>query len=312
MDIPTSELFAPAGPGRTFESFVDASGRAEAIWFPFTDKPWLKVWTVSPSKPAASRAVSAPYNYPFSDTIPQPVARMADLLVTATRAPPVRRLEYEIAKAGLAATRSLDLWGQSKDVQLYIKSSTLRVDEWGYAVLALAPTCSGCCTARRREVHRAAADLPRRGQLPDERPGRVGWDASAGSATAGASPPLSAPRRAPDRPEWDTVVWINLLTFAGTRDSLAFYRDFERWVLATFDGTRATLRPEWAKGWAFTATQPPPTRSRLVRHPGARRRRPFRRRGLRVGPTAASTHTTPTVSSATASSSAGARTNLPA
>ena len=44
VNIPASEMFAAAGSGgRTFDSFLQKSGRAEAIWFPFTDKPWLKV-----------------------------------------------------------------------------------------------------------------------------------------------------------------------------------------------------------------------------------------------------------------------------
>ena len=41
----------------------------EAIWYPFTDAPWLKVWTVSPRRPPGARVVRAPYNYPFSDTL---------------------------------------------------------------------------------------------------------------------------------------------------------------------------------------------------------------------------------------------------
>jgi len=45
-DIPWQELFAaPGSPGRTYESFVEKSGRVEAIWFPFTQTPWLKIWT---------------------------------------------------------------------------------------------------------------------------------------------------------------------------------------------------------------------------------------------------------------------------
>ena len=69
-DVPAAELFAaPGSPGRTFAGFLEESGRVEAIWYPFTDAPWLKVWTVSPRRPASSRLVRAPYNYPFSDTL---------------------------------------------------------------------------------------------------------------------------------------------------------------------------------------------------------------------------------------------------
>jgi hypothetical protein len=62
--------------GRTFADFLDRYGRAEAIWFAFTDKPWLKVWSIEPTRPLSSRAVTEPYNYPFSDNIPEPLARL--------------------------------------------------------------------------------------------------------------------------------------------------------------------------------------------------------------------------------------------
>ena len=61
-DVPADELFAaPGARGRTFASFLEANGRVEAIWYPFTDAPWLKVWTVSRRRPASSRAVTKPY-----------------------------------------------------------------------------------------------------------------------------------------------------------------------------------------------------------------------------------------------------------
>ncbi|MBE1188482.1 FAD-linked oxidase, partial [Escherichia coli] len=78
VNIPASEMFAAAGSGgRTFDSFLQKSGRAEAIWFPFTDKPWLKVWTPTPRCPFGARAVNGPFNYPFSDNIPK---ALSDLL----------------------------------------------------------------------------------------------------------------------------------------------------------------------------------------------------------------------------------------
>ena len=85
VDVPVSELFAPPGSvGRTFESYVAQAGRVEAIWYPFTNEPWLKVWSVSPDRPAPSRPVSGAYNYPFSDLIPLPVAALASRSFSAT------------------------------------------------------------------------------------------------------------------------------------------------------------------------------------------------------------------------------------
>ncbi|MBC8831419.1 FAD-linked oxidase, partial [Escherichia coli] len=56
-------------------------GRVEAIWFPFTSSPWLKVWTPTPSKPFLSRAVTQPYNYPFSDSISQSISDLVKRIV---------------------------------------------------------------------------------------------------------------------------------------------------------------------------------------------------------------------------------------
>jgi FAD/FMN-containing dehydrogenase len=43
VDIPGREIFAAPGARteRTFADFVDQAGRVEALWFPFTDNPWL-------------------------------------------------------------------------------------------------------------------------------------------------------------------------------------------------------------------------------------------------------------------------------
>jgi hypothetical protein len=75
MNIDWKDMFpAPVDPKHPQEHsmawHLRHSGRAEAIWFPFTDKPWLKVWTVTDGhKPTASRKVDGPCNYPFSDDL---------------------------------------------------------------------------------------------------------------------------------------------------------------------------------------------------------------------------------------------------
>ena len=68
------------------------------------------------------------------------------------------------------------------------------------------------------------------------------------------SPQLSALRPRPDRPEWDTAVWIDVLTIFGTPHSIGFYREMEQWMLGNYTGSYAAVRPEWSKGWAYSAT----------------------------------------------------------
>jgi hypothetical protein len=80
-----------------------------------------------------------------------------------------------------------------------------------------------------------------------DRLGDVGLASAQPAALASTSP------RA-DHPEWDSVVWLNLLTLPGTPGEYRFYREMEQWTLKTFDGAWAAARPEWSKGWAFSNT----------------------------------------------------------
>jgi FAD/FMN-containing dehydrogenase len=75
MNIDWQTLFAAPTPSQpvppdSLTSFLNQSGRVEAIWYPFSTYPWLKVWTNAPTQPSGSTAVTGPYNYPFSDNLP--------------------------------------------------------------------------------------------------------------------------------------------------------------------------------------------------------------------------------------------------
>ncbi|MFB6893186.1 cholesterol oxidase substrate-binding domain-containing protein [Kitasatospora sp. NPDC056327] len=293
LDIPADELFArpgtstgsgPARP-RTLADFVERDGRAEVIWFGYTDRPWLKTWSVAPSRPFAARAVDEPYNYPFSDSLPEPVARLAGDLVAGAwgSAPLFGQLQYLITKVGLTGDltdvllsggllRELltgevlthllagglrsDLWGPSRTLLQYVRPSTLRVTANGYAVLApradLQWVVAGFADLYRRllDDHRARGEFPVNGAVEIR---VTGLDDPAWSGVPGARPPLlSALRPRPDRPEWDTAVWLDVLALPGTPGLHRFARDLEQGLLRLFDGTRAGLRVEWSKGWAYT------------------------------------------------------------
>ena len=68
------------------------------------------------------------------------------------------------------------------------------------------------------------------------------------------SPQLSVLRSRSDHPEWDVAIWFDVLTIPGTPDAQEFYYELEQWMLANYTGSYATVRPEWSKGWAYTAT----------------------------------------------------------
>jgi FAD/FMN-containing dehydrogenase len=257
-DIPVSELLAAPGTGgRTFASFLEQSGRAEVIWFPFTDAPWLKVWSLSPEKPPSARKVSSPYNYPFSDNLPESVSDLASQIIRGASAltPLFGQLQLQVSRAGLLATGSADLWGPSKNLLLYIKPTTIRETANGYAV-----------HCRRSEVQRVLSEFyayyktllasyTARGVYPQNMPIEIrvtGLERPEDVGVAGAEAPmLSALAPHPGHPARDVAVWINVLTFPGTRGSAQFYRELERWILTNYS-SYAHVRPEWSKGWAYS------------------------------------------------------------
>lgn len=289
LDIPAAELFAAPGTAagkRTLAHFVDRTGRAEAIWFAFTDKPWLKVWSVTPRRPLGSRAVDEPYNYPFSDSLPEPVARLAGSLVSGAwaSAPLFGQVQYLLAKVALtgditdvllsdglvrdvltgdvlthllAGGLRSDLWGASRNLLEYIRPTTLRETANGYAVLVRRADLQWVVSQFADFYRTLLAEYAARGEYPVN--GQVeirvtGLEDPSVCGVPGARPPLlSALRPRPDRPEADTAVWIDILSLPTTPALHRFYREIEQFLFA-LDGDRATVRVEWSKGWAYTDT----------------------------------------------------------
>ncbi|MFI2205720.1 cholesterol oxidase substrate-binding domain-containing protein [Streptomyces sp. NPDC020192] len=259
-DIAARELFAaPGSGGRTLERFLRRSGRVEAIWFAFTEFPWLKEWSVTPVRPPGARHVTSPYNYPFSDSVPTPVADLVGRLVAGAGwylAPEVGTAQLTVARLGLAATDSADLWGPSKNTLLYLRPTTLRVTANGYAVLTSRAGVQRVVhefTGRYRELLAAYAA---RGRFPVNGSVEIrvtSLDDPADAGVPGARTPLlSAVRPRAERPEWDTAVWLDVLTLPGTPHAEAFLRELERFLFGTYDGRYALARAEWSKGWAYT------------------------------------------------------------
>ncbi|WP_406437897.1 FAD-binding protein [Streptomyces sp. NBC_01613] len=259
-DIPAAELFAaPGADGRTLASYLDESGRVEAIWFAFTEFPWFKVWSVAPTRPLTSRRVSSPYNYPFSDNVPTVVADLVGRMTSDAAwylAPVLGNAQFDVAALGLVATLSADLWGPSKNTLLYLRPTTLRINANGYAVLTTRAQVQRVVaefTSFYRERLSAYAAL---GRFPVNGSVEIrvtGLDDPADAELDGAGAPLlSALRPSSAHPEWDTAVWLDVLTLPGTPYAEAFLRELEQFLLRTFDGEHALTRVEWSKGWAYT------------------------------------------------------------
>ncbi|MFI6252423.1 cholesterol oxidase substrate-binding domain-containing protein [Streptomyces sp. NPDC051016] len=252
-DIPAGELFAaPGSGGRTLDGFLTRSGRVEAIWFAFTEYPWLKEWSVAPARPLTSRHVTSPYNYPFSDNVPTVVADLAGRMVSDAAwylAPVLGNAQLDVAALGLVTTLSSDIWGPSKNTLLYIRPTTLRINANGYAVLTERGEVQRVVhefTSFYRErltTYAASGRFPVNGSVEIR---VTGLDEPEDVGVAGAQvPSLSAVR---PRDGADTAVWLDVLTLPGTPYAEAFLRELETFLFERFEGTRV----EWSKGWAYT------------------------------------------------------------
>src|SRR5215471_13006192 len=250
----------PAPPNSMID-FLDKFGRAEAIWYPFSDAPWLKVWSNEPAKPSSSRAVTGPYNYPFSDNLPDWVTTLIKEIASGAGwlTPTLGSTMAWITGAGLDLSNARDLWGPSKNTLVYIDDQTLRVTANGYAV-----------HLKKSDVQQAIYDFTTkftslldayqlRKQYPVNSPLEIRVT-SLDDPSKVAVPP-GTPARSPfissltyddaaKQNGWDVALWLDVLTLPGTPAADDFYQELEAWIATTFSGTRGRAIPEWSKGWA--------------------------------------------------------------
>jgi FAD/FMN-containing dehydrogenase len=258
-DIPVSQMFAApgAGAGNTLASFLEEAGRVEAIWYPFTTKPWLKVWSVSPSKPSGAVKVSSPYNYVFSDEIPVEVSELATKIINGEpdATPTYGNTQYDVSVAGLAATNTNDIWGASKNLLLYIKPTTIRETANGYTVQMNRANVQRAVSEFAAFFTALVASFTAKGDYPINMPVEIrvtGRDEPGDVQVKGASSPvLSALHPRSDHPDWDASVWFDVLTFPLTPTSVTFYRRLEQWFFSNFR-SYGSVRTEWSKGWAYS------------------------------------------------------------
>ena len=260
FDVSAATLFAPpaSAGSQSLASYVNASGRVVCIWFPFTDAPWLRVFTPTPSRPWTSRAVSSPYNYPFNDIVPKNVSDLLSEVIggVASATPAFTAAQMDAISAGLIATGSWDLWGWSADMLVYVRPTTLRITS----------TCWNVVTSRAN-VQRAVSDFyaaysaklaayRAQGLYPMNGPLEIrvtGVDNPADCQVPGAlGAQLSPLRPRPDHPEWDTAVWFDMTTIPVTPHAHQFAAEMEAWIRGTFTGSYGQVHAEWSKEWANT------------------------------------------------------------
>jgi FAD/FMN-containing dehydrogenase len=264
VDISAADLFAPpaSAGSNSLASYADGAGRVEAIWFPFTDTPWLKVWSVSPDQPLLSVGVTSPYNYSFTNSVTTAentfFGEVAAGVVSGT--PAFEAAAIALVDTGLVFTGSWDIWGQWQNVLLYVEPTTVRIVEAGFAIITSRASIQQVVSDFYTQYSSLLSSYAAQGEYPMNGPIEIrvtGLDNPSDALVSGAqSPILSSLRPRPDQPGWDTAVWLDMGTLPVTAGFSAFYADMEAWIWSHYTGSYACVRPEWSKAWACTSTAP--------------------------------------------------------
>lgn len=273
-------------PKDSFADYFERCGRVEVIWFRTGTNPWLHVWSVEATKPAASTAVSAPYPYPFADHVPDSLQKFLKMLLNGmpSATPLFGEMAASVTAAGLDGKNvvgqsvyppSRDIWGPSKNSLLYIQDTTLQVTANGYALQMKKADVQQAVHDFTRKFATLLASYEANDKYPVngaveirvtslDDPARV----AAGSGQEAESPLISA--LSFDEPAkqngWDVALWVDVLTIPGTGHSNEFYAELEAWILQRFTGKAARTLPEWSKGWAYSANQGAWTDTKFLGH----------------------------------------------
>ncbi|HZR51887.1 MAG TPA: cholesterol oxidase substrate-binding domain-containing protein [Streptosporangiaceae bacterium] len=264
FDVPASTLFAPpaSAGSSSFASYVTGAGRLEVIWFPFTGNPWLKVWSLAPSKPLFSSKVTSPYNYSFTYGITSSEQSFFNEVVQGDTSgtPAFEEAAISLVGSGLIATGTWDIWGQSQNTLLYVKPDTARIVEAGFAILTSRANIQRVVSDFYAQYVSVLSSFQANGQFPMNGPIEIrvtGLDQPSDVNVSGAQQPiLSSVRPRPDNPAWDVAVWLDMGTLPVTPGYSQFYAQMESWIWSHYTGSYATVRPEWSKAWACTSTSP--------------------------------------------------------
>jgi hypothetical protein len=230
---------------------VASYGRVEAIWFPFTDNPWVKTWQRMPN--AVQPQVGGPYNYGFANNIS--AQQSADIGKALHAFPPLTPAfeATELLATMIASPSGAPLNGTARDLLLYVKPTTIRVTALGYAIVVPRAKLQETVHAFYVKYHSLLEHYALQFKFPMNSAVEIRVttvDRTAALGIAGAQPPqLSAATPDSAATQNDIVVWLDALTMAATPHANEFYTELETFILNKW-GTAA--RPEWSKAWAFT------------------------------------------------------------
>lgn len=270
MDIELSELMAaPGSTGKTAMSFIDKTGRIEITHYPYTRHSWLKVWTSSHLKPHESKEVTAPYNFPFADEPSSGITNLARSVANGAvgLTPLLGSVQWSHTSYGLRNNKVSDIWGSAKDVMLYTRPSTLRMDSSGHSVLCQRKDIQRVLHEFYTKFNELTTKYRRKYLFPASGPLNIrvtGVDSAQDTGVAGGSQVNLSPCRPVEAaPQWDCVVHFEVQSIPGTRGANDFYTELETWIFDHYKGSYARARVAWPCGWGYTAEGPWKSRSIL-------------------------------------------------
>jgi hypothetical protein len=179
----------------------------------------------------------------------------------------------ELERGGL-----LDVWGAAKDTLIYVRTNTLRVTANGYAVMMHRRNLERGIYEFVRIYRKLADEFKARNLYPGNCPLEIrvtGLDTPEGlhqhfTGTPGqepaitdralgpfVSPSISALHVDAEARDYgyDIVLWLDVLSLPGTHGAAEYYAQMELEMLAcpAFQAPLGRVRPEWSKGWGYTA-----------------------------------------------------------
>ncbi|XP_037040599.1 uncharacterized protein LOC119077489 isoform X2 [Bradysia coprophila] len=252
-DILSDELFAdPANVhanSRTFSRFLDETGRIETIQFPFSNTPWLKKWSVCTNRPAnlLARRVSSPYNYVLTNIFPEFLSMVVGNVTNGLGLinPILGPAQSLVSTVGNLAFLSFDIWGPSKNLLLYVKSSTLRQTASGVVVITKQANVQSVVSQATAFYKQLLREYSARGVYPIN--GVIEIRATALDHHYTVVPDGEAPLLSPvfpvkDRPDLDTALWIAVLSFDKAPHQAGAFQKIERFFHDVVEGDDAVVR----------------------------------------------------------------------
>ena len=199
--------------------------------------------------------------------------------------PAFEGIAMSLVDTGLVFDGVWDIWGQSQNVLLYVKPTTVRIVEAGFAVITSRASIQQVVSDFYTQYTSRLAHYQGLGQYPMNGPVEIrvtGLDHPAdvrGERRAVADPVLGPAAAGPPRVGHRGLA--DMGTLPVTPGFSQFYTDMEAWIWSHYSGSYATVRPEWSKAWACTSAAPWTSSSILRQHgPGRGQRGPGQRRRL--------------------------------